>query len=88
MPELPEVETVMRGLKPVLEGRTIQSVSLRRHGLRFPFPTDFASRLSGQRIGNLTRLALYVKIFEDPFVTESYVLPSQANWLRNLKSFS
>lgn len=60
MPELPEVETVMRGLKPVLEGRTIQSVSLRRDGLRFPFPADFAGRLSGQRIGNLTRRAKYI----------------------------
>ena len=60
MPELPEVETVMRGLKPVLEGRRIESVALRREGLRFPFPPDFAARLSGRRIGHLTRRAKYI----------------------------
>lgn len=50
----------MRGLKPVLEGRTIQSVALRRDGLRFPFPAGFAERLTGQRIGNLSRRAKYI----------------------------
>ncbi len=38
MPELPEVETVRRGLAPVLEGRRIDTVELRRPDLRFPFP--------------------------------------------------
>ncbi len=60
MPELPEVETVMRGLKPVLEGRTIEAVALRRDGLRFPFPVGFAQRLTGRRFCNLSRRAKYI----------------------------
>jgi formamidopyrimidine-DNA glycosylase len=60
MPELPEVETVMRGLKPVLEGRRIAGVTLRRDGLRFPFPAGFADRLTGQTIRSLTRRAKYI----------------------------
>lgn len=60
MPELPEVETVMRGLKPVLEGRRIDGVSLRRDGLRFPFPKGFAERLAGRRVTGLWRRAKYM----------------------------
>ena len=41
MPELPEVETVMRGLEPVLVGNTITGVEQRREDLRIPFPTQF-----------------------------------------------
>ena len=60
MPELPEVETVMQGLKPVLEGRRIEAVSLRRAGLRFPFPDRFAERLEGRRVTGLWRRAKYI----------------------------
>lgn len=60
MPELPEVETVMRGLKPVLEGRRIEAVNLRRAGLRFPFPQGFAERLAGRRVTSLWRRAKYI----------------------------
>lgn len=60
MPELPEVETVMRGLKPVLEGRRIESVALKRGGLRFPFPAGFAARLTGCRVTSLWRRAKYI----------------------------
>jgi formamidopyrimidine-DNA glycosylase len=60
MPELPEVETVVRGLKPVLEGRRIESVMLRRAGLRFPFPDGFAERLTGCRVTGLWRRAKYI----------------------------
>jgi formamidopyrimidine-DNA glycosylase len=60
MPELPEVEIVIRGLKPVLEGRRIDSVLLRRSGLRFPFPENFAERLEGHRITGLWRRAKYI----------------------------
>lgn len=60
MPELPEVETVMRGLKPVLEGRRIATVSLRREGLRFPFPPGFAARLEGREVTGLWRRAKYI----------------------------
>jgi formamidopyrimidine-DNA glycosylase len=60
MPELPEVETVMRGLAPVLVGRNIERVELRRAGLRFPFPADFARQLEGRRIIGLKRRAKYI----------------------------
>jgi len=60
MPELPEVETVMRGLKPVLEGQRIETVILRRADLRFPFPQGFAARLAGRQILGLSRRAKYI----------------------------
>jgi formamidopyrimidine-DNA glycosylase len=60
MPELPEVETVRRGLAPVLEGATIERVELRRPDLRFPFSNRFAARLKGRRIMALRRRAKYL----------------------------
>jgi formamidopyrimidine-DNA glycosylase len=65
MPELPEVETVMRGLAPVLMGRRIANVEVRREGLRFPFPAGFAGRLLGRQIVNLTRRAKYILVSLD-----------------------
>ena len=62
MPELPEVETVMRGLSPVLMGRSIAGVELRRAGLRFPFPTGFAARLKGRQVVGLQRRAKYILV--------------------------
>ena len=50
----------MRGLKPVLEGRRVVNVELRRAGLRLPFPADFARRLEGRRIEGLARRAKYI----------------------------
>ncbi len=63
MPELPEVETVMRGLEPVLTERTIARVETRRAGLRTPFPADLQRRLEGARITHLARRAKYCLIF-------------------------
>ncbi len=60
MPELPEVETVCRGLEPVMAGRVLKSVTLRRKNLRFPFPKDMAQRLTGKRIETMTRRAKYI----------------------------
>lgn len=60
MPELPEVETVRRGLEPVMAGATIAAVELRRPDLRFPFPEDFAARLAGRRVLGLGRRAKYL----------------------------
>jgi formamidopyrimidine-DNA glycosylase len=62
MPELPEVETVMRGLAPVLVGRRIVQVDIRRSGLRFPFPGHFAASLQGRKIRGLARRAKYILI--------------------------
>src|SRR2546427_8891005 len=55
MPELPEVETVKRGLQPTVEGRRLTSVETRRGDLRAPFPEDFKSRLTGRRVERLWR---------------------------------
>ena len=60
MPELPEVETVRRGLVPVLEGRTLVRVEARRPDLRIAFPPHFAKRLTGRRVDKLTRRAKYI----------------------------
>lgn len=60
MPELPEVETVRRGLEPVMAGQRIVRVEQRRPDLRFPFPERFAERLAGRRIQALARRAKYL----------------------------
>ncbi len=60
MPELPEVETVRRGLAPALVGVTIRRVEQRRGDLRFPFPERFAARLKDRRILDLRRRAKYL----------------------------
>jgi formamidopyrimidine-DNA glycosylase len=60
MPELPEVETIRRGLAPVLEGASFKRVELRRKDLRFPFPQRFAKRLEGVGVTSLARRAKYL----------------------------
>ena len=60
MPELPEVETVRRGLAPIFEGSSIFEVELRRADLRFPFPPNFRARLTGRRVATLRRRAKYL----------------------------
>lgn len=60
MPELPEVETVRRGLAPWLEGARIDKVTLNRKDLRFPFPRGFAKALEGQTIVSVGRRAKYL----------------------------
>ena len=60
MPELPEVETVRRGLSPHIEGRTIAKVHLARPDLRFPFPEGFGDRLTGAKITHFGRRAKYL----------------------------
>jgi formamidopyrimidine-DNA glycosylase len=60
MPELPEVETVRRGLAPAMLGARIDKVELRRADIRFPFPSSFAKRLTGQRIVDMGRRAKYL----------------------------
>lgn len=62
MPELPEVETVRRGLQPVLEGRNLADVIQRRPDLRFPLPARMADRLRGRRIIHVGRRAKYILV--------------------------
>lgn len=60
MPELPEVETVRRGLLPVMKGATFVKVEVRRPDLRVPFPPRFKGRLEGARVNALERRAKYL----------------------------
>ena len=60
MPELPEVETVRRGLQPAMEGSKILKAETRRKDLRFPFQKDFVARLEGQTVTGLGRRAKYL----------------------------
>ena len=62
MPELPEVETIRRGLVPAMEGATIKRVERRRPDLRFPFPRGFAKRLTGRQVTALRRRAKYLLV--------------------------
>jgi formamidopyrimidine-DNA glycosylase len=65
MPELPEVETLVRGLRPHLEGRVLKSVRVARPDLRFPFPPRFAERLTGRRVLGVGRRAKYALVTLD-----------------------
>jgi formamidopyrimidine-DNA glycosylase len=60
MPELPEVETVARGLALKMEGRTLVRVAQHRPNLRTPFPAGFVQRLTGRRVAGIGRRAKYV----------------------------
>jgi formamidopyrimidine-DNA glycosylase len=60
MPELPEVETVRRGLEPAMEGQRFVKVEVRRGDLRWPLPKDFAQRLQGKTVTGIGRRAKYL----------------------------
>lgn len=60
MPELPEVETVMRGLTPAMQGAVIAQADVNRPNLRWPFPVDMAQRLTGQIVLQLRRRSKYI----------------------------
>lgn len=62
MPELPEVETVRRGLEPAMRGATLVRVEQRRPDLRFPFPDRFAERLQGATVQAVERRAKYLRM--------------------------
>jgi formamidopyrimidine-DNA glycosylase len=80
MPELPEVETIVRGLAPVLEGRRIASIELRRPDLRRPFPPDLRQRLTGARVTGLRRRAKYGLIDTDRGDTLVFHLGMSGRW--------
>jgi len=60
MPELPEVETVRRGLAPAMEGARVDKVEVRHRGLRWPIAKDFEKRIEGKTVGGLGRRAKYL----------------------------
>src|SRR5687768_7066302 len=80
MPELPEVETTVRGLATVLEGRRIVSIELRRGDLRRAFPVDLRQRLTGARVTGLGRRAKYGLIQTDRGDTLVFHLGMSGHW--------
>ena len=80
MPELPEVETTVRGLERVLDGRRITRVEMRRADLRWPFPQDLGQRLTGARVTGLGRRAKYGLIHTDRDDTMIFHLGMSGSW--------
>ena len=80
MPELPEVETTVRGLTPVLLGQRIARVQLRRADLRRPFPSDLGQRLTGATVTGLSRRAKYGLIDTDRGDTLIFHLGMSGRW--------
>ncbi|WP_448502987.1 bifunctional DNA-formamidopyrimidine glycosylase/DNA-(apurinic or apyrimidinic site) lyase [Sphingomonas sp.] len=80
MPELPEVETTVRGLRPVLEGERIARVTLHRPDLRRPMPVDLGQRLTGARVTRLGRRAKYGLIDTDRGDTLIFHLGMSGRW--------
>ena len=62
MPELPEVETVCRGLEPVMTGKIITSIDTHRAGLRTPFPKNLSKKVAGSKVLRITRRAKYIQL--------------------------
>ena len=80
MPELPEVETTVRGLERVLRGRRIERVEARRPDLRRALPVDLGQRLTGARVTNLRRRAKYGLIDTDRDDTLVFHLGMSGHW--------
>ena len=80
MPELPEVETTVRGLATVLDGETIARFALNRAGLRRPFPDGLVQALTGARITGLSRRAKYGLIHTDRAHTMVFHLGMSGRW--------
>jgi formamidopyrimidine-DNA glycosylase len=83
MPELPEVETTVRGLSHVLQGRRITRVEARRADLRRSFPQDLGQRLTGARVIGLARRAKYGLIHTDRNDTLVFHLGMSGSWRIN-----
>lgn len=80
MPELPEVETTVRGLTPVLRGQRIARVQTRRGDLRVAFPQDLGQRLTGATVTGLGRRAKYGLIETDRGDTMVFHLGMSGKW--------
>src|SRR3546814_407866 len=80
MPELPEVETTIAGLRPVLEGQVLTSVEPRRADLRWPIPLDLRQRLTGATVTGLSRRAKYGLIAMDRGDTLIFHLGMSGRW--------
>ena len=80
MPELPEVETTVRGLARYLEGERLEHVALNRPDMRFPFPDGFVQRMAGARVTALGRRAKYGLVHTDRALTMVFHLGMSGRW--------
>jgi formamidopyrimidine-DNA glycosylase len=80
MPELPEVETTVRGLARYLEGERIEQVTLNRPDMRFPFPANLVQALAGARVTGLERRAKYGLVHTDRDDTMVFHLGMSGRW--------
>jgi len=80
MPELPEVETTVRGLATFLDGQRLERVALNRADMRRPFPPDLVQRLTGARVTGLSRRAKYGLIHTDRGATMVFHLGMSGRW--------
>ena len=80
MPELPEVETTVRGLARHLEGERIERIALNRPDMRFPFPEGLVQALTGARVTGLGRRAKYGLIHTDRATTMVFHLGMSGRW--------
>jgi formamidopyrimidine-DNA glycosylase len=80
MPELPEVETTVRGLARYLDGERLERVVLNRPDMRFPFPDGFVQRLAGARVTGLGRRAKYGLFHTDRALTMVFHLGMSGRW--------
>jgi len=80
MPELPEVETTVRGLARYLEGERLERVALNRPDMRFPFPDGFVQRLAGARVTGVGRRAKYGLLHTDRAHTIIFHLGMSGRW--------
>lgn len=80
MPELPEVETTVRGLRPALEGQRIARLTTRRGDLRHAFPADLAQRMTGATVDGIARRAKYGLIDTDRGDTMIFHLGMSGRW--------
>lgn len=80
MPELPEVETTVRGLSALLDGERIERASVRRPDMRFPFPEGLVQSLTGARVSGLSRRAKYGLIGTDRGTTLVFHLGMSGRW--------
>src|ERR1700712_494580 len=80
MPELPEVETTVRGLSRYLDGEKIGRVAVHREGLRRPFPPQLAQVLTGAKVTGLSRRAKYGLVHTDRDVTMIFHLGMSGRW--------
>src|SRR5690606_19649760 len=80
MPELPEVETTVRGLARYLEGERLERVALNRPDMRYPFPDGFVQALAGASVTGLGRRAKYGLIHTDRAQTLVFHLGMSGRW--------